>query len=158
MPRTDTRPNNLPWRRGGARLACEAWGKRLCSGDAWRLACAGPTDDPFPYGGTYDDDACNACDPSFGCPIGDVAPVGSLASCEGGYSGIFDMSGNVSEWVDECTLNQTDFSTTCSTVGGSYTGLWQLLACSPQEGHQDEILNAYDYNAVTGFRCCVYLD
>jgi formylglycine-generating enzyme len=102
---------------------CQWAGKKLCGSidgsrlsgltpnlenSAWVHACAGGVYDRgsprrYPYGDEYDDKACNgdACLTS-GKPCAD-APVASYPKCQGSgaFAGIFDMSGNVSEWVEE---------------------------------------------------------
>jgi len=51
----------------------------------------------------------------------------SLETCEGGLDGLFDMSGNVSEWTSECDAN--DY---CQVKGGAFedddnlTCLWSM--------------------------------
>jgi hypothetical protein len=56
----------------------------------------------YSYGEDYQADACNtgSCDTKSNCG---TAPVGSFPKCQGQgpYAGVFDMVGNVSEWVDE---------------------------------------------------------
>jgi formylglycine-generating enzyme required for sulfatase activity len=52
----------------------------------------------YPYGNTYDPTACNGAD--YG--TGKATAAGSLPSCEGGYPGLFDLTGNVEEWQDAC--------------------------------------------------------
>lgn len=90
-----------------------AWaGKRLCRGtngqsvpfsgdvqnsvaDEWFRACTRKGERAFPYGATRIDDACNV--KVDGVPGPGPKPAGSLTACEGGYDGVFDMSGNLWE-------------------------------------------------------------
>src|SRR5262249_15367268 len=102
-----------------------AWaGKRLCghvdpkqtlpqsevadaSAAQWYLACSGGDTYYYPYGPHYEDVCAGGSD--YGGPNG-VAIVKSRSGCIGGYPGIYDMSGNVSEWVDSCSgPGMTDF-------------------------------------------------
>lgn len=77
---------------------CEAQGKRLCTEDEWELACAGEEARKYVYGVTRQPWICN----TDGLDAGDcegIAPSGSFAGCKNKF-GIYDLNGNVSEWVD----------------------------------------------------------
>jgi formylglycine-generating enzyme required for sulfatase activity len=61
-------------------------------------------------------------------PVIKPLPVASVPSCEGGYAGLFDMVGNVAEFIDSCLPpdpgcpadlggHQCDL---CVLVGGSF--------------------------------------
>ena len=114
-----------------ARAYCEWAGKRLCgkigggatafdafddsSESQWFAACTAGGTRFFPYGNEYDGSLCNGVDYGAGALI----PVGT-SECEGGYDGIFDMSGNAWEWenacdgadgvTDQCRLRSGEFS------------------------------------------------
>lgn len=77
----------------GARLACKRRQRRLCTYKEWRRGCGSV----YPYGREYDPTRCNTLD-SKGAPRL-VAISGSYKRCRSAY-GLFDMSGNVSEWTD----------------------------------------------------------
>jgi formylglycine-generating enzyme required for sulfatase activity len=79
-------------------------------------ACSAGGAHAFPYGDTYDPSACNGKDFPDG---GALRPTASLASCQGGAPGVFDMSGNVYEWEDACEgdAGAPDF---CHYRGGGY--------------------------------------
>jgi formylglycine-generating enzyme required for sulfatase activity len=108
-----------------------AWaGKRLCgkigggpnpydsfadkASSQWYAACSQDGLKAFPYGDVYDPLACNGGDD----PNPGPAPVGGTPGCEGGYPGIFDMSGNVWEWEDSCAAD-TGATDACRARGGS---------------------------------------
>jgi formylglycine-generating enzyme required for sulfatase activity len=61
----------------------------------------------------------------------DRAPTGTqpagTTSCEGGYAGLFDLSGNVGEWEDSC--NGTTDADSCRIRGGSYQRASANLRC-----------------------------
>jgi len=82
----------------GAKSACRAAGKRLCSRTEWRRGCGGK----YPYGKTYDPDACNSVG-SDGMPR-PVLTSGTKARCKSGW-GVYDMVGNVAEWTSDGTVN-----------------------------------------------------
>jgi formylglycine-generating enzyme required for sulfatase activity len=75
-----------------------AYGSFPSTASRWYLACSHGGAQGFPYGATYDPTACNGRPLDAGTPL----PVGSLTTCQGGYPGLFDMSGNVSELIDSC--------------------------------------------------------
>lgn len=107
-----------------AHAYCSFVGKRLCGArsDAklrleqfasaeqseWFYACSQAGRFRFPYG---EDEIAGACATNNRMQIfGD-------RTCEGGYPGLFDMVGNVMEWVDACTGDgEADL---CAAVGGS---------------------------------------
>jgi sulfatase modifying factor 1 len=101
-----------------------AWaGKRLCGSPSggpadslgyrdpakseWFNACSRNQDGlhAYPYGNVYDPRACNGTD-YLGA--GQGRPLPSLSTCQGGYPGLFDMSGNVNEWEDSCSPSAPD--------------------------------------------------
>jgi formylglycine-generating enzyme required for sulfatase activity len=109
---------------------CKWEGKRLCgrigggaafpAGDMtnasvsqWYNACTNGGTTAFPYGADYAQGACN----DGHAPVG----VGQTAAChgEGELAALFDMSGNVAEFEDNCN---SDLPTPiCSERGGSFT-------------------------------------
>jgi len=139
---------------------CKDNGKRLCGkigGNSldwadfdevglsqWYKACTMGGARSFPYGTTYDGMVCNVGD----LGSGGIWDVGSGAMCEGGYPGIFDMSGNVWEWEDACDT----MTTKCRRRGGSYTSDSNNVTCII--GGTFERLMAANNG---GFRCCADL-
>ena len=143
---------------------CEWAGKRLCgapdagaadpnrwgesSQSQWFKACSRNNDGlhTYPYGNTYDPTACNGTD----FDAGKALP--SLASCEGPYSGLFDMSGNVLEWEDSClvpdggTPGAGDF---CHTRGGAFGDNAGGLQCNA-----GVLFTRGSMAGNVGFRCC----
>lgn len=109
---------------------CDAWaycnwaGKRLCglpgggpaqlkldrtgtgyvvapgsiSSSQWHIACTANGTLAYPYGQSFNASACVSTGTG-------PAPVKSKPTCQGGYPGIYDLSGNVEEWVDFCITN-----------------------------------------------------
>jgi sulfatase modifying factor 1 len=125
-----------------ARAFCEWAGLRLCAKDEWLGACGGKDNDPYPYGASLNQAACQFADP--GGPV----DVGSKATCEGGYPGLFDMLGNVREWDDACqgTAGAND---RCGVHGGDYGDDADAFECSTAA---DAARN--EQSPKLGIRCC----
>jgi sulfatase modifying factor 1 len=110
-----------------AARVCENAGKRLCKPDEWVFACRGQQGRKFPYGDTYEQGRCNVfreAHPAVllhgNASIGHqdprlnlaefkgsrlLRPTGATRNCrsEWGEDAIYDMVGNLDEWVDEPT-------------------------------------------------------
>ncbi|MBL9023771.1 MAG: hypothetical protein JNL21_16375 [Myxococcales bacterium] len=147
-----------------AKEACERAGKRLCVLEEWRRACRGEGGQLFPYGATHVQGTCNVNGPIHpaatlhdNASIGHLDPrlnrveaggvtvlhdTGTTKGCASrwGDDAIFDMVGNVDEWVDE--------------KGGAFAGGFyargttngcEALVSNHPEGY-------FDYS--TGVRCC----
>jgi len=132
---------------GGASLAPASFADPAVS--QWYNACSAGGTLAFPYGQSYDGKACNGADQS---PTVDTTlPVGTLPGCEGGFPGIFDMSGNVWEWEDACNgqMGKTD-SCRCRGAGFiSVNGGGSGLECA-----RDLVDKRNKTDAYTGIRCC----
>jgi len=106
-----------------ARAACAAAGKRLCREAEWSRACHGPSPTPWPYGPSYLRGRCNdgrvgplprlygpgdvfhtaqLNDPRANQLPGTLARAGAHRRCTNRY-GVFDMVGNLHEWVEATT-------------------------------------------------------
>lgn len=142
-----------------ARAYCDWAGKRLCkrlNGDPlgfdddpvlgeWHFACTGGLQKAYPYGETPDDGACHIDDQI------DKEPVASFPECEGGYPGLFDMQGNVHEWVDAC---ESDLPTAkCRVRGGGTYGSASQWRCNRVESQMGKDRLDPD-DRTTGVRCC----
>lgn len=142
---------------------CKWAGKRLCGkrgGDAtpadarldpavsqWFDACSGGGGRMWPYGAAANDDACATR--KAGAPvITKASAVATKATCQGGYPGVFDMSGNVREWEDSC-VGAAGRGDRCAVRGGSFRDVSASARCdSITLVRRDEQDNAL------GFRCC----
>jgi len=150
-----------------AKAYCLWVGKRLCGpvGEAllaldevndparnqWMNACSsgGRT---WPYGPDYDGQACNTTDHEPAA-CGRPAVTSAYPGCQappGPYDQVFDLSGNVSEWVDASREGADWPELRCVIMGGSYVHYWGDVSCSgatlewPCNAHHPEF----------GFRCC----
>ncbi len=134
--------------KGGATIEIQSEpGAFVSANSQWYFACSGGQGRKYPYGNTLDPAACN--DGFDG--IGGVVDV-KTATCQGGFPGIYDMSGNVDEWVDACYPGD-ELGTSCVRAGGAYYS----------DGTPDHVLPDCDevstfarrcQNNSTGFRCC----
>jgi hypothetical protein len=153
-----------------AQAACVASGKRLCKPDEWRNACMGPKQTTFPYGNRRERGRCNdngrsslrffnpqlddkpehkwmwgyagnMIDPRLNQLEGTLTRTGERSECTNEY-GVYDMVGNLHEWVDDPD----------GTFQGGYyldthlngDGCYYRTTAHP--------MSHLDYS--TGFRCC----
>lgn len=106
-----------------AELACQNAGKRLCTEEEWLTACRGERHTTFPYGDTYREGVCNIrrashparllhgdasrnhLDPRLGLTEDQDGPLlkktRDSPGCKSvwGDDAIYDMVGNIDEWV-----------------------------------------------------------
>jgi hypothetical protein len=148
---------------------CKWAGKRLCGSIAggavavsdfanptrsqWHSACSRGGQRKLPYGNTYVGGYCNGLDYMSTRAV----PVVSAALCQGGYDGLYDMSGNVREWEDGC-----DGSGNCLQRGGGYLDYdsgFPTLRC---HSGSDAATNPspptaprFETSSQRGFRCCL---
>jgi hypothetical protein len=143
--------------------SCAAAGKRLCTPDEWLRACEGPAGTLYPYGDTYNPDACNEGrathpvidlfgsgatfddaqlnDPRLNQLPDSLAPSGAYTACRSA-EGVYDLHGNLHEWVaDAAGTFQGGFYVDATLNGPGCT--YRTTAHS---------FEYHDYS--TGFRCC----
>ena len=148
-----------------AREACVNAGKRLCSPAEWVTACRGERPRRFPYGDRYEPGVCNVSreahpaavlygnasknhlDPRLNLVEGSEGPLlrrtGATPACRSawGADGVFDMVGNIDEWVDD--------------PGGAFLG--GFYARATQNGCEARVsehpASYFDYSL--GVRCCL---
>lgn len=142
-----------------ARAYCEWAGKRLCKRlngaplgfdddpvlGEWHFACSGGLEKAYPYGPDPDSSACHIDDQIT------KEPVASFPACEGGYPGLFDMQGNVAEWVDACESDEP--TAKCRVRGGGTYGSATQWSCSRVENQTGKDRLDPD-DRTTGVRCC----
>jgi formylglycine-generating enzyme required for sulfatase activity len=131
-----------------AEAACENAGKRLCTQAEWERACRGPQSLIYPYGDAVDEKACNGF---FFYAESNPLRTGSLDSC-GSDFGVFDMSGNLSEWTSTHAerVPGSGVLNDRAVRGGSFNGNNVALRCVGEE-YRDAPFSA---PADRGFRCC----
>jgi hypothetical protein len=112
-----------------AREACASAGKRLCSAEEWQWACSGVEGYTYPYGWHFEENFCNTRGATH------VEPSGARQKCLGKF-GVYDMVGNVFEWV-------VGEGGKPMLMGGPYS---KCQTVSPGVGG--------DAKPQTGFRCC----
>lgn len=137
-----------------AKAACEKAGKRLCTEEEWISACTGVpavdnnnngwfSDDTveggmYPYGDFYETGYCHDQGDKYeGRPI----KTGSKDKCRT-PSGIFDLPGNIGEWVNHDEKR--------STLMGGTASSGERAACNQRSYGS----GAGRRNHTTGFRCC----
>jgi formylglycine-generating enzyme len=145
-----------------AAQACVASGKRLCTPTEWQQACRGPENKKFGYatereigrcndngknpvitffGNRYDATTMNR--PELNQLEGTLAKTGDRSGCSNGY-GVFDMVGNLHEWVADPN-------------GTFYGGYYQDVASLGHGegcGYVTKAHEARYHDYSTGFRCC----
>ncbi len=153
-----------------AAASCKQSGKRLCKPEEWQKACMGPKRTLFPYGAERQANKCNdhgrssmqfynqgltdrpedswkwgangnMLDPRLNALEGTLAKTGEHPECTNEY-GVFDMVGNLHEWVDD----------PWGTFNGGYYLDTHLNGdgCAYRTTAHD--MSHKDYS--TGFRCC----
>ena len=161
VPRTE-----VTW--GEADASCRDAGKRLCTSAEWTRACSGPpvagvTPRAYSYGATRDAGRCNTPREDGGPPPGEPLPLvgsGTLDGCRS-PEGVFDLNGNVSEWVADAWTHDHGPMMTLKANMNSTSG-WRVVrggtmwsrtpygqSCASSHGHTEDTRANDD-----GFRCC----
>ena len=113
---------------------CGAQGARLCTVPEFKQACG----NKYPYGKRFRRKRCNVVGEFF--EPGRVFKTGAKAKCVSKH-GIFDMSGNVAEWVEGGR-----------TIGGSVKQEGRNVSCTKSKKRKEKYKSS-----VVGFRCCTDL-
>jgi formylglycine-generating enzyme required for sulfatase activity len=145
-----------------AEAKCTEIGKRLCTEYEWETACEGPDRLPWPYGQRFEPQVCNQDKPYRNVNERALAskdarvraaetkrlwqgePTGSHPACVS-PSGIFDMTGNVEEWVK---TSRPEWPHRSSLKGGYWSKPGS--GCRGTNERHDPQFRYYEI----GFRCC----
>jgi formylglycine-generating enzyme required for sulfatase activity len=151
-----------------AKKTCASLGKRLCTEDEFNFACEGEAMLPYTYGYIRDPQKCSIdrpyrkrerklhrydkCMRTPACKehlaeLDQRLPAGSLPQCVSPF-GVYDMNGNINEWVEMPGEEYPDRS-------GLKGGWWGPVRgrCRPTVTFHKED----DYGYEEGFRCCADL-
>ena len=149
-----------------ARAACRTAGKRLCAEAEWERACRGPSPSTWPYGDQYVPQRCNdhregpvprifgpgdvfheaqMNDPRLNRMPGTLSRTGAHARCRNRF-GVFDMVGNLHEWVESTTRGGRGVFR-----GGYYVDV-HINGSGCGYATRAHWPTYHDYS--TGFRCC----
>jgi formylglycine-generating enzyme required for sulfatase activity len=151
---------------------CAARGKRLCTEDEWTRACRGTSGRTYPYGNTFRPGVCNDDKPWVGVgwkklsrwpqdPALDEASrlyqadmAGARAECVT-EEGVFDMTGNVAEWVRRAGASGSPAKPGFEHVlkGCYWAGCFKdpQPSCAFTNGAHPGTFRTYE----AGFRCCM---
>jgi formylglycine-generating enzyme required for sulfatase activity len=126
-----------------ADAACHSKGKRLCTEEEWEHACKGPSGLRFPYGNSFDAEACNTEDAAGEDRT--IAATGQFTRCRSGF-GVSDMSGNVAEWTSS---KYNDELSDRTLKGGAFDRPDYATRCAARKNGP-----VGTRNDKIGFRCC----
>ncbi len=127
---------------------CAEVGARLCTSAEWTSACSSDGMYPSAYGETFVAGTCN----DYTVFSETTVPVASKAGCQApadsGFAGVFDLIGNIAEWVDDCTSAE-GAADVCKPRGLSFG----IGAAAPLCSQSTYAARSMVYDNL-GFRCC----
>jgi formylglycine-generating enzyme required for sulfatase activity len=146
---------------------CESRKKRLCDEDEWIAACEGSQRRQYPYGTSHEDGRCNddkvwrqVDEPTLAkwpaaeakehtLALYQASPSGSKKGCKS-ENGVYDLTGNVEEWVVRTRGHTNDFHHIL--VGCYWAGCYGggKPTCKSSNSAHGPGFRFYE----TGFRCC----
>lgn len=150
-----------------AEAFCMARGKRLCTEAEWVRACQGPQGRAYPYGTTYRRSTCNddktwispdwttlgtwpsAAAKAEAARLYQADASGARRACVS-EEGVFDLTGNVAEWVRRSFPSRTNYDHVMKGCywSGCYGG--SPPSCAFTNPAHPGAFRTYE----AGFRCC----
>jgi formylglycine-generating enzyme required for sulfatase activity len=147
---------------------CAALGRRLCTEAEWVRACQGPAGLPYPYGTTYQHSRCDD-DKTWKIPnwttLGTWPSAAAMAEAQRLYQadesgkrtgcvsaeGVYDLTGNVAEWVVRSFPNSHNYDHVMKGCywSGCYGG--SPPSCAFVNPAHPGTFRTYE----AGFRCCL---
>ena len=143
-----------------ARAYCEWAGKRLCGKigggpvpfdsyndsqvSQWHAACSRGGTRFFPYGNEYQGMTCNGADAGHAALIS-----ANDQTCEGGYDGVYNLSGNAWEWEDACD-GTAGVADNCRLRSGEHSNPEGFLRCD----YGGFFIGRDFVTNTIGIRCC----
>lgn len=131
-------------------------------GSQWVIACSSDGAQSYPYGTMGLPGVC--VDKKYISATPGVQPVMSATMCQAGATGIYDMSGNASEWQDDCVTATTTPATPadsgktdeCDAYGGAVSSDYADTSCTAAASAADTLAHFTRAQVApdNGFRCC----
>ena len=143
----------ITWKE--ARAYCQWKNKRLPTEAEWEKAARGKRPVRFPWGNAPPDKNLA----NFDNHVGKTAPVGSYPKGKSDY-GTFDMSGNVSEWVNDWHYPEYYLFSPKENPPGPKKGVYKIIRGGNWQNNLEDIRLTYRNATVpkarsktVGFRC-----